>query len=206
MKRATLVAVLAIIPLFVAAYWGIAASNHTNHGGHANHGQPIDGAAVPSEAGQSAFAAIAEIVSMLQSDPHTNWSKVDVNSLREHLVDMNVLTTGAAVTQNNTGKGAVFLVTGDHRTLKAIRSMVPAHSKELNRSTDWEVRAEAAPDGIAMTVESPSDGEQTKIRSLGFFGIMATGAHHQAHHFPKVIHPIEQRFERDNLEYLHLLV
>jgi lysine/ornithine N-monooxygenase len=37
------------------------------------------------ESGQSAFAAIAEIVAKLESNPDTNWNVVDIKGLREHL-------------------------------------------------------------------------------------------------------------------------
>src|SRR5690348_17327314 len=37
------------------------------------------------EPGQAAFGAIQEMVESLQADPQTDWSKVDVDALREHL-------------------------------------------------------------------------------------------------------------------------
>ena len=40
----------------------------------------------PIEAGESAFAAIQEIVALLNADPKTDWSKVDIDALRQHLV------------------------------------------------------------------------------------------------------------------------
>ncbi len=43
----------------------------------------------PKEPGQGAFATIAEIVALLTSDPKTDWSKVDIAGLREHLIDMD---------------------------------------------------------------------------------------------------------------------
>src|SRR3569623_174899 len=55
------------------------------------HGQAQPGAA-PAEPGQAAFGAIQEIVRMLQSDQMTNWSKVDIDALRQHLIDMDEAT------------------------------------------------------------------------------------------------------------------
>lgn len=40
----------------------------------------------PQETGQSAFAALAEIVTILQADPETDWERVDIDGLRRHLV------------------------------------------------------------------------------------------------------------------------
>jgi hypothetical protein len=46
----------------------------------------------PTLAGQDAFGAIQEIVQILQSDPKTDWSKVNISALRQHLIDMNEVT------------------------------------------------------------------------------------------------------------------
>lgn len=40
----------------------------------------------PAEPGQGTFAAIAEIVALLQSDPTTDWATVDIEALRQHLI------------------------------------------------------------------------------------------------------------------------
>jgi hypothetical protein len=37
--------------------------------------------------GQDAFGAVQEIVRMLEADPETDWSKVDLEVLRQHLID-----------------------------------------------------------------------------------------------------------------------
>ena len=39
--------------------------------------------------GQAAFGAMAEVVRTLEGDPATDWSKVDIERLRQHLIDMN---------------------------------------------------------------------------------------------------------------------
>ena len=43
----------------------------------------------PAMPGQDAFGAIAEVVRLLDADPETDWSKVDLERLRQHLIDMN---------------------------------------------------------------------------------------------------------------------
>ncbi len=45
-----------------------------------------------TEPGQSAFAAIAEVVRVLEADPQTDWENVNVDLLRQHLRDMDVVT------------------------------------------------------------------------------------------------------------------
>ena len=52
---------------------------------------------MPTQPGQDAFGAIQEIVRILEADPATDWSKVDLEALREHLIDMNEVTLHAAV-------------------------------------------------------------------------------------------------------------
>jgi hypothetical protein len=52
------------------------------------HG-PGQAAALPTQPGQSAFAAIQEIVAMLEADPKTDWSRVNIEALRQHLIDMD---------------------------------------------------------------------------------------------------------------------
>ena len=67
----------------------------------AQSGHPMDhtamntGATVPKLPGQDAFGAIQEIVEMLNADPKTDWSKVDLEALRQHLIDMNEVTLKA---------------------------------------------------------------------------------------------------------------
>src|SRR5690348_4894459 len=57
-------------------------------------GQP---AGVPVQPGQAAFGAAQEIVRMLLADPGTDWSKVNVDALRQHLIDMNEVVMRAKV-------------------------------------------------------------------------------------------------------------
>ena len=70
--------------------------DHAMHHGHMTMMQDIGPAKPnpvhPAKSGQSAFAAIQEIVSILEADPATDWSKVDIDALRQRLVDMNNVT------------------------------------------------------------------------------------------------------------------
>ena len=49
----------------------------------------------PTMPSQDAFGAIQEIVQILDADPKTDWSKVDLEALRQHLIDMNEVTLKA---------------------------------------------------------------------------------------------------------------
>lgn len=60
-------------------------------------GGRVFAAMTPSMLGQDAFGAIQEIVQILDADPNTDWSKVDLEALRRHVIDMNEVTLKADV-------------------------------------------------------------------------------------------------------------
>lgn len=136
----------------------------------------------PSEPGESAFATIAEIVTLLEADPATDWATVNISALREHLVDMNVLMMNTTVRQTNIDGGAAFVVKGEGRALQAIHAMVPAHAGTINGYLGWQAAAETLSSGAVMRVTATTEAEISHIRALGFYGVMASDSHHQAHH------------------------
>jgi hypothetical protein len=150
---------------------------------HGQHGMMMgsERSAQPVMPGQEAFGTIQEIVQMLEADPTTDWSKVNISALREHLIDMNEVTMRAAATERNLDNGVEIKVTGEGRTLDAIKRMVPAHVHELTQ-LGWNAGTEELPNGVEMTVTSTDPKQVTKLRALGFMGIMVQGSHHQQHH------------------------
>jgi hypothetical protein len=154
---------------------------HEAMGGMMAH-QPGQQSAVPTEPGQAAFGAIQQIVGILQADPQTDWSKVDVDALREHLIDMDEVTMRAAVRKEPIENGLRIKVTGGGRTLEAIQRMVPEHARDIDGMYGWTVRTTAIPDGVELTVTTGNAADVRKIRALGFMGIMVQGSHHQMHH------------------------
>jgi len=150
--------------------------------GRMSHAQHMRGdrAVVPTKHGQEAFGTIQEIVRILEADPATDWSKVDISALREHLIDMDV-TMRAAARERVLDTGVEIAVTGEGRTLDAIRRMLPAHARELG-GIGWNARTETLPNGIKLVVTSKDRKQVTKLKALGFIGIMVQGAHHQVHH------------------------
>lgn len=135
-----------------------------------------------SETGQSQFAVIAEIVTLLRDDPKTNWAQVDIKALRDHLVDMDNVTTKAAVERSIDGLSVTFSVTGEDVIAQSIQRMVLAHSPMLEQATGWPTVANEQPSGATMEVQGTSQAELVQISGLGFFGLMTIGAHHQQHH------------------------
>jgi hypothetical protein len=140
---------------------------------------------VPTAPGQDAFGAIQEIVKILEADPKTDWSRVNLERLRQHLIDMNEVTLRAEVKAEPVPGGLQMDVTGAGRTERSIRDMVGPHSGELNQMGQWSARTESIPGGIRLTVTAndPADAKTVaRIRGLGFIGLLVQGGHHQPHH------------------------
>lgn len=156
------------------------AQNHTDM----NHAQFMHSseAAMPTMPGQEAFGTIQEIVRILEADPTTDWSKVNIAALREHLIDMDEVTMRAVATERALNNGVEITVTGEGRTRDAIKRMVPAHIHEL-LALGWQAGTEDLPNGVKLIITTGDPRQVVKLKALGFMGIMVQGAHHQPHHF-----------------------
>ena len=156
-------------------------STMTMHGeAHAHMGSAL-GPGSPAQPGQGAVAAIQEIVAILAADPDTDWSKVDIDALRQHLVDMNAVTLEAKVARTAVDGGVRFDVTGEGPVAGSIRRMALAHAATMNGWQGWTFAAEPIEGGAALTVHAPAT-DAAKLAGLGFFGVITLGMHHQMHH------------------------
>jgi hypothetical protein len=135
----------------------------------------------PTQPGQAAFAAIQEIVSILDADPATDWSKVDIEALRQHLIDMDNVTLRAEVKSERVESGAKFDVSGAGPVKDSIQRMITAHATTMSGIGDWQYKAALTDDGASLTVLVPPK-DREKLYGLGFMGIMTRGMHHQTHH------------------------
>jgi hypothetical protein len=148
-------------------------------GGHAGmHGAST----IPTLIGQDAFGAIQEIVQILDADPNTDWSKVDLEALRQHLIDMNEVTLRADADPKQIDGGLEIAVTGSGRTLIAVQRMVPAWAQTMNGHQEWSTKAAPLPNGELLTVTAADPKEVQHIRGLGFIGLLVSGSMHQPHH------------------------
>jgi hypothetical protein len=120
-------------------------ANHRNMGNmdHAAHQAMMHDCAggVPVSPGQAAFGAISEVVRMLEADPGTDWSRVNIEALRQHLIDMDHVTMQSAVAQRSVAGGIQMDVTGAGRTTSAIRRMAVSHAAMLGQSAEYQVTA-----------------------------------------------------------------
>ena len=153
------------------------------HGGmqHGMMGQHSGMTGQPTMPGQDAFGTIQEVVQILEADPTTDWSKVNIGALREHLIDMNEVTLHAVARERALDNGIEIAVTGEGRTLEAIKRMVPAHVGELVK-IGWNAKTEDLPNGVKLSVMTNNAQQVIKLKALGFIGIMVLGGHHQPHH------------------------
>ena len=146
-----------------------------------HHMHAMSSGGPPTQAGQAAFAAIQDIVQQLEADPATDWSRVDIEALRQHLIDMDNVTLHAVVTSEPVEGGLRFTVTGEGAVRDSIRRMTAAHAAAMNGHTAWHFAAADTPDGATLTVTAPPQ-DAAKLRALGFIGILTEGMHHQMHH------------------------
>jgi hypothetical protein len=160
-----------------------------HQGGAMHQAQPSNQAPAqvsgPTLPGQDAFGAIQEVVRILEADPATDWSKVNLERLRQHLIDMNEVTLRSEVKAVTVPGGLAMDVTGSGRVEEAIRGMVVPHAKELDSMKEWSARTQQIPGGLRLTVvaKTPDDAKTVaRIRGLGFIGLLVQGAHHQPHH------------------------
>lgn len=139
----------------------------------------------PTRAGQEAFGTIAEVVRILDADPRTDWSKVDLEALRQHLMDMDDVTMRAAVRSTPVDGGVTFDVRGTDRVRDAIRRMALAHGATITPADGFRWVAVETPEGARVTVTAlrATDARAVaRLRGLGFHGLLSLGDHHTAHH------------------------
>jgi hypothetical protein len=183
-RRTPMHRVFALLISFLPLQASAQTNHHAqmDHGGdmHAEHMKQL-APALPKQPGQGAFAAIQEIVEILEADPATDWSKVDIEALRQHLIDMNNVTLAANVANEPVEGGVRFIVTGTGPIKASIQRMVVAHAATMNGTHGWTFKGTETNDGADLTVVVPAK-DAGKLRGLGFLGVMTHGMHHQEHH------------------------
>lgn len=103
-----------------------------------------------------------------------------LESLRQHLIDMDNVTLRAEVQSVDVDGGVRFDVTSDIPAVAAsIRRMVYAHAATMDGVQGWALHANDLSNGANLTVLGD---DRERILGLGLIGMMALGMHHQAHH------------------------
>ncbi len=178
--------ILIVMALLGGTAFAAAQTTHSGHDDgmdHATHtrDQPLQDT-ILTEPGQGAFAALSEVVRVLEADPDTDWGQVDLAGLRAHLVDMDRLVSDTIVEETPLPDGLSAMATGDTDTIATLRRMVPAHAAQLAQDDRWTVEAVDAENGVELRVTSGDPAVVARIKGLGFFGLMASQDHHREHH------------------------
>lgn len=182
MKYSTLATLALFCALFSPALSEDAPANGHQHKPGMQHGD-MQAEALPSETGQSAFAAIQEIVAKLEADPATDWSRVNIEALRQHLIDMDAVMLNAVIQTEQRPDGRKFIVSGEGRVVLSIQRMLTGHGATMNGKDGWTFTAEPTANGGVLVVKPPKADDMVKLDGLGFIGIMTMGMHHQEHHW-----------------------
>ncbi|MBG6175586.1 hypothetical protein IWQ55_003417 [Labrenzia sp. EL_208] len=178
--------ILAVVVLLGGAAFAVAQTTHSGHDDGMDHATHVQDQSprgtILSEPGQGAFAALSEVVRVLEADPDTDWGQVDLAGLRAHLVDMDRLISDAIVEETALPDGLTAIATGDAETVATLRRMVPTHAAQLAQDDRWTVTAIEVENAVELRVTSNNPAVAARIKGLGFFGLMASQDHHREHH------------------------
>ncbi|MGB1091764.1 MAG: hypothetical protein ACPGYX_06555 [Oceanobacter sp.] len=154
--------------------------SHHAHGGHSMPGMPA-----LTEAGNDAFGTLQEVIVALKNDPNTDWSRVDIEALRTHLIDMYEMTMNVDVVERRRIKtgSEVLIHPKGQRAVEAMKRVMDAHPAQLALETGWTMTVTSTDEGYLLRTTTKDLDEVDMIYGLGYIGLMAWGNHHQPHHW-----------------------
>lgn len=173
--------VLSFVWLTLLAGGSLRAAEDSAH--HHGHSEPM---AELAQGGNGAFAAIQEVVARLLADPDTDWSRVDLEALRSHLVDMHNFTLNVELVSQMPVEGGVEFTVRPTTPGAAgsLGRLFEAHPGILEQESGWDMTTRQNEDGsYTARVVGPTSDDATRIRGLGYIGVVAYGQHHPAHHW-----------------------
>jgi len=135
--------------------------------------------------GNEIFGTIQEVISKLEADPATDWSNVDLESLRQHLLDMKAFTEEVSIISKEPFENGVKIKVKPEtkRVSEALKRVFKMHPAMLKKEKGWEMKAKEEDEEWTIIVTTTKTSEVDKIRALGYIGILTEGAHHQLHHW-----------------------
>jgi len=164
---------------------GMEHSNHMSHNINSNNHAIARGPSnVLTEAGTDPFAVIQEVITLLEANPDTDWSMVNIESLRSHLVEMQDMTLNVNVEQEPIKLGfKAIIIPTTNRELQSMIRVLSAHPSQMKKETGWDMLVTNNNGIFTLTVTTNQLQDVNKLRGLGYIGIMAYGNHHQPHHW-----------------------
>ena len=170
---------LAVSLLTVVVIMGITVTAQGQH----NHGNkrstPL------TMPGNDVFGTIQEVVKELEANSDTDWSKVNLEALRQHLLDMKAFTEEVKVLSQEPVKNGmkIHVKPKTERAAKALERLFSMHPAMLKKEKGWDMQITKQGEGWTITCTTNNKSEVEKIRGLGYIGLLAEGAHHQRHHW-----------------------
>ena len=137
------------------------------------------------EPGNEIFGTIQEVVQKLEADPKTDWAKVNLEALRQHLLDMKAFTEEVSViSQKPIENGIMIQVKPEtERANGALKRLFKMHPAMLKMEKGWDMITKQDKNQWIITVTTNDKSGVEEIRALGYIGLLADGAHHQYHHW-----------------------
>jgi len=174
MKNTYLVAKL-ILALLLCSLTGSAFAQHNMH----SEETPL------TKPGNDIFGTIQEVVKKLESNPDTDWSKVNLEALRQHLLDMKAFTEEVSVTsQTPIANGTkIKIQPKTERAEESLKRLFDMHPAMIKKEKGWDMDAKKNDSSWIITCTTDNKSEAEKIRAFGYIGLLAEGAHHQLHHW-----------------------
>lgn len=138
-----------------------------------------------TESGNDAFGTMQEVLQNLLVDPETDWSKVNMEALRQHLVDMKNFTMDVDIISKKPINAGVQVVLEPHnqRVRESLDRVFSAHPAQLKKETGWDMKIQKLNNQYIISITTDNSEDIVKIRGLGYIGIMTWGNHHQPHHW-----------------------
>lgn len=96
-----------------------------------------------TESGTDMFATIQEVIQKLSADPNTDWSKVNLEALRQHLRDMFEFSYNVdVISQQPIEQGVKIRVKPvTARAEHALDRVLGAHPVMLKMETGWDMKS-----------------------------------------------------------------
>ena len=180
-RNLLITSVLALVLLLLPPNLRAQSHAHTKHQPPGQNNQPV-----LSEPGNDVFGTIQEVIRKLEADPKTDWSKVNLEALRQHLIDMRNFTLKVEVISREPLSNGLQLVieSTTPEAAASLKRVLNAHPSMLEQETGWEMNVQArSPGKYKLEVTSPQAADAAKIQGLGYIGLMAYGGHHKHHHW-----------------------
>ncbi|MFP4622528.1 MAG: hypothetical protein ACLFM7_14565 [Bacteroidales bacterium] len=135
--------------------------------------------------GNEVFGTIQEVVQKLEADPDTDWSEVDLEALRQHLLDMKAFTEEVEVLSKKPVENGVKIQVRpkSKQAVGALKRLFSMHPAMLKKEKGWEMKTQKQGKQWTIICTTDEQTEVDRIRALGYIGLLAEGAHHQRHHW-----------------------